>query len=70
MTAAGSLEQEVDSLRMVLDMKKEETEQLKAANNSLMLELERFGGLEVKLQVQQQKNEEMNAVVNMKAGVR
>jgi hypothetical protein len=54
------------SLRMVLDMKKDETEQLKAANNRLMLETERFSGLDVKLQVQMQKTEEMNAVINMK----
>jgi chromosome segregation ATPase len=65
-TAEGSLEQEIDSLRMVLDMKTEETEQLKAANNSLSVEMERFSGLEVKLQVQMQKTEEMNAVINMK----
>merc|ERR1711874_344210 len=62
--AAGSLEQEMDSLRMVLDMKKDETERLKASNNKL--ELERFHGLEIKLQVQTQKTEEMNAVINMK----
>ena len=65
-TAERSLEQEVESLRMVLDMKKEETEQLKAANDSLLLEMERFGGLELKLQVEMQKTEEMNAVINMK----
>jgi len=64
--AAGSLEQEMDSLRMVLDMKKDETERLKASNNTLKLELERFHGLEIKLQVQTQKTEEMNAVINMK----
>ena len=62
----GSLAQEMDSLRIVLDMKKEEIEKLKAANNGLMLELERFGGLEVKLQVQLQKTEEMDAVINIK----
>jgi len=62
----GSLEQEMDSLKMVLDMKKEETDQLKAANNSLKLEMERFTGLDMKLQVQKQKTEEMNAVINMK----
>merc|ERR1711874_85046 len=62
--AAGSLEQEMDSLRMVLDMKKDETERLKASNNTL--KLERFHGLEIKLQVQTQKTEEMNAVINMK----
>ena len=66
MSAKGSLDQEIDSLRMVLDVKKDETEQLKAANNRLMLETERFGGLDVKLQVQMQKTEEMNAVINMK----
>ena len=47
-------------------MKRMETEQLKAANNSLRLEMGRFGGLEVKLQVEMQKTEEMNAVINMK----
>jgi len=62
----GSLDQEMDSLRMVLDMKREEIEKLKAANNGLMLEVERFGGLEVKLQVQIQKTEEMDAVINIK----
>jgi len=64
--SSGSLDQELDSLRMVLDIKRMETEQLKAANNSLVLEMERFGGLEVKLQVEMQKTEEMNAVINMK----
>jgi len=64
--AEGSLEKEIDSLRMVLNMKKDETDQLKAVNNSLRLELERFGGLEVKLQVQKQRTEEMNMVINMK----
>jgi len=64
--SSGTLEQEMDSMRMVLDMKREETEQLKAANNGLRLEMERFGGLEVKLQVEMQKTEEMNAVINMK----
>jgi len=62
----GSLEQEMDSLKMVLDMKKEETDQVKASNNALKLEMERFNGLDIKLQVQIQKTEEMNAVINMK----
>jgi len=64
--AEGSLEQEIESLRLVLEMKKDETDQLKAANNSLRLELERFGGLELQLQVQKQRTEEMNAVINLK----
>jgi len=64
--AEGSLEQEIDSLRLVLDMKKDGADQLKAVNNSLRLELERFCGLEVKLQVQTQRTEEMDAVINMK----
>jgi len=62
----GSLEHEIDSLRLVMDIKKNEADQLKAVNNSLMLELERFGGLEVRLQVQKQRTEEMNAVINLK----
>merc|ERR1719153_364733 len=56
----------MDSLRMVLDMKKEEVDQLKAANNSLQLELERFAGLELQMQVQKQRSEEMDAVIKMK----
>merc|ERR1712106_1141110 len=40
---SGSLEQEMESLSMVLDMKREEIEQLKAANNIFSLEMERFG---------------------------
>jgi len=64
--AEGSLDQEMNSLIMVLDMKREETNQLKATNNRLRLEMERFSGLEVKLQVEMQKTEEMNAVINMK----
>jgi len=63
---SGSLEQEMENIRMVLDMKREETDQLKAANNIFILEMERFGGLEVKLQVEMQKTEEMNAVINIK----
>jgi hypothetical protein len=51
---------------MVLDLKKDETRQLKAANNVLLLEMERFGGLEMTLQVEMQKTDEMNAVINMK----
>merc|ERR1712106_1277902 len=64
--SSGSLEHGIDSLRMVLDMKRGEIEQLKAANNSLRLELERFCGMEMKLQIEKQKTEEMNAVINMK----
>jgi len=61
-----NLEQELDSMLVVIDMKKEENDQLKAVNNSLRLDLERFGGLEVQLQVEKQKVEEMNSVIKMK----
>ena len=37
----SSLEQEVQSLRIVLEMRRVEVEQLRVANNSLMLEMER-----------------------------
>ena len=47
-------------------MKNEVTEQLKAANNSLLLEMESFGVLGLNLHVEMQKTEEMNAVINMK----
>merc|ERR1719422_2090351 len=62
----GNLEQELDSMLVVIDMKKEENDQLKAANNSLRLDLERYNGLEIQLQVEKQKTEEMNSVIKMK----
>jgi len=62
----GNLEQELDSMMVVIDMKKEENDQLKAANNSLRLDLERYNGLEIQLQVEKQKVEEMNSVIKMK----
>merc|ERR1719410_3045876 len=55
----GNLEQELDSMLVVIDMKK-------AANNSLKLDLERYNGLEIQLQVERQKVEEMNSVIKMK----
>jgi len=60
------LEQELDSMMVVIDMKKEENDQLKAVNNSLRLDIERFTALEVQLQVERQKVEEMNGVISMK----
>ena len=62
----GSLEQELESMMVVLDMKKEENEQLKACNNTLRLDLERYSGLEIQLQVEKQKTEEMNSVIKLK----
>merc|ERR550539_1607462 len=62
----GSLEQELESMMVVLDMKKEETDQLKASNNTLRLDLERHSGVDIQLQVEKQKTEEMNSVIKMK----
>jgi len=62
----GSLEQELESMMVVLDMKKEENDQLKASNNTLRLDLERHSGLEIQLQVERQKTEEMNSVIKLK----
>jgi len=62
----GSLEQEVESMLVVLDMKKEENDQLKACNNTLRLDLERFNNVDIQLQVEKQKTEEMNSVIQMK----
>jgi len=62
----GSLEQELESMMVVLDMKKEENDQLKACNNTLRLDLERHSGLEIQLQVEKQKTEEMNSVIKLK----
>ena len=53
-------------MMVVIDMKKEENDQLRAANNSLRIDLERYNGLEVQLQVERQKVEEMNSVIKMK----
>merc|ERR1712203_491887 len=62
---AGNLEQELESM-MIIDLKKEENDQLRAANNSLRIDLERYNGMEVQLQVEKQKVEEMNSVIKMK----
>merc|ERR1719278_117077 len=59
-------EAECSSLKLVLEIRRDEAEQLKAANNSLRLELERFQGLETQLQVQKQRAEELGLVVAMK----
>jgi len=59
-------EAECNSLKLVLEIRRDEAEQLKAANNSLRLEIERFHGLESQLQVQKQRAEELGLVVGMK----
>jgi len=59
-------EAECQSLRQVLDIRRDEFEQLKAANNTLRLELERYGALETQLQVQTQRAEELGLVVALK----
>jgi len=61
-----SWQQEVESLQLVIEMKREEVDQLKSANNSLRLELERLGVVELQLQVERQRTEEMNAVIHIK----
>ena len=62
----GHWQAECESLRMVLEIRKVEGEQMKAANNSLRLEIERYQVLEVQLQVQRQRAEELTTVVAMK----
>lgn len=64
--SSGNWSAECESLRQVIDIRREELEQLKAANNSLRLELERYVGLETQLQVQRQRAEELGLVVAMK----
>ena len=51
MSESGSWQQEAESLQLVLEMRKQELDKLKAANNSLLLQLERLGVVEVQLQV-------------------
>ena len=51
MSESGSWQQEAESLQLVLEMRKQELDKLKAANNSLLLQLERIGVVEVQLQV-------------------
>jgi len=57
------------SLGLVEDEKaalKEENDELRACNNTLRLDLERFNGVDIQLQVEKQKTEEMNSVIKMK----
>ena len=58
-------QEEMDSLRQVLNIKKGEVEQLRAEKNSLMLELQRVGGLELRLKVHKQRMEDMEAVISL-----
>ena len=60
------MEQELESMLVVLDMKKEENDQLKACNNTLRLDLERITGVDIQLQVERQKTEEMSSVIKLK----
>jgi len=64
--SGGQWEAECQSLRLVIDIRREEADQLRAANNSLRLEIERFQGLEAQLQVQKQRAEELGLVVGLK----
>jgi len=66
MSESGSWQQEAESLQLVLEMRKQELDKLKAANNSLLLELERLRAVELQLQVEKQKTEEMSAVIGQK----
>merc|ERR1712106_66878 len=63
---SGTWQQEAESLQLVLGMKKQELDKLKAANNFLLLELERLGVVELQLQVEKQKTEEMSSVLCVK----
>jgi len=62
----GNRPPEVEILQQEIDMKREEVNQLKAANNSLRLDMERHEMLEVQLQVEKQRSEEMTAVIGLK----
>jgi len=70
LSSAGSPAQEemdtANSLSRVLNMKTRESEQLRAENNSLMLELKRFEGIELRLEVDKQMMEEMESVISLK----
>lgn len=60
------LQQEEESLQVVIDMRKLEVDQLKAANNSLRLEMERLCMLEAQLEVEKEHCSEMTSVINLK----
>merc|ERR1712128_10541 len=63
---SGSWKQEAESLQIVVEMRKQEMDKLKAANNSLNLELERLGVVHLQLQVERQKTEDMSEVICVK----
>merc|ERR1712106_1056955 len=63
---SGTWQQEAESLQLVLEMRKQEFDKLKAANSLLLLELERLGVVELQLQVEKQKTEEMSSVLFVK----
>jgi len=57
---------EVESLQIVIDMKKEEVNQLKTSNNSLKLEMNRLVVIKTQLQVEKKCSEEISEVIKIK----
>lgn len=62
----NSWQQEIDSLKIVLDMKREETDNLRSTNNHLTMEVERYSGIELRLQEARARVEEMTEVIHRK----
>lgn len=57
---------EVESLQMVIEMKKDELNQLTTTNHSLRQDIDRLVGLEEKLQVDKHSTEEMSEEIKIK----
>jgi len=62
----GKEEDEIESLRTGLDLKRREVDKLKAERNSTMLEMERVAKMEGELKLQRKKIEDMTAVIRLK----
>lgn len=66
LTEQNSCQQEIDSLKIVLDMKREETDNLRSTNNHLTMEVEHYSGIELRLQEARSRVEEMTEVIHRK----
>merc|ERR1712098_417174 len=62
----GKEEDEIESLRTGLDLKRREVDKLKAERNNTMLEMERVAKMEGELKLQRKKIEDMTAVIRLK----
>jgi len=65
-SVSSKLQQDVENLRSQIEGKNEDINQIKGLNNTLILEIEKIKTVNIKLEVEMQKSEELEEVMNLK----